>query len=285
MVTVMHTDEKGNMLQAFFVINVEHTKDIFITRLPNKTTYKIGEAIDYTDIALQTQALSGNTAYLRYGDARLTFDPPEGTIVSSDMDVNLPVTVTYTEGAHSRSTAFTLTVDKLLSMDVSLPPIKTQYQVGEEIDYSGISFIVRSTLETKNIGKNEVIFDVPEGTIASLSTSKTVTATYTNSDGFSISTTFNISIGMLNQLRIIQQPTKTTYKIGDALDYTGLRLVAETSNGIQTTLSGSDEGLILQPQEGTTVTADMGISINILVTYINEFNATAETNFTVSIEV
>ncbi len=282
-ITITYADEIGDSIQTSFDISIEQVRELLITQPPSQTVYKIGEALDYSGIALQAQTSSGITTDLYYGDARLTFAPPEGTIVSADMDINLPITITYTEGAHSRSTALTLTVDKLLSLTVSLLPRKTQYQVGEEISYDGISFIVTSTLETKTISSYDVVFDLPEGTIAQLNTPTTITATYTNEYDESISTTFDISIGVLNSLRIISQPTKTLYEAGEALDYTGLRLVAETSNGIQTALSASDEGLYFEPAWGTVITTAMGAKLNIVVTYFNEFSTSAGTSFTVDI--
>ncbi len=105
-----------------------------VTKLPDKTAYAAGEAIDYTGVVV-TASYSNNSTDDVTG--KCTFTPAEGKTFVPETDTN--VTVTYTEGQIELSCNFTLTemVEGTMTLRVDTMPDKTRYKQGDTLDYTG----------------------------------------------------------------------------------------------------------------------------------------------------
>lgn len=100
-----------------------------VTKVPNKTTYKSGEAFDPTGMVV--------TALYAYG---LTSDVTGYTVSPTILTDGISeVTITYTEGRVTKTTSTPVTVEKVLeSIEVTTPPTKTNYNYLESFDPTGM---------------------------------------------------------------------------------------------------------------------------------------------------
>ena len=129
-----------------------------------------------------------------------------------------------------------LIVGTLSSIEVTNMPTKTLYNSGEAIDYSGIKikaiYIDVEGKETvKEIDTANTIFSLPEDSIVTIDTPETILVSYTDNE-ITVSTTFSITLHIIKEL-IITPPTKTSYIIGEALDYTGLNVIGKYTDNVQ----------------------------------------------------
>lgn len=132
-------------------------------------------------------------------------------------------------------------------INISAPPSKTVYYVGDTPNYSGLKIGV------EQVGDNGYLLTYDENyselTITGFDSSapakeQTITVQY---KGFT--TTFTVEIKELVAqthlvgIRVDPLPKKTTYKLGQALSYTGGRLICEYSDGTTKTLYLDDPGV------------------------------------------
>ncbi len=132
-------------------------------------------------------------------------------------------------------------------INISVPPSKTVYYVGDTPNYSGLKIGVEQVgdkgyLLTYDENYSELTIT---GFDSSAPTEKqTITVQY---KGFT--TTFTVEIKEIVQqthlvgIRVDPLPNKLTYKLGQALSYTGGRLVCEYSDGTTKTLYLDDPGV------------------------------------------
>ena len=100
-------------------------ESIAVTKQPNKTTYKSGEAFDPTGMVI--------TGTYAFG---LTSDVTGYTVSPQILTDGISeVTITYTEGRVTKTTSVRVTVEKVLvSIEVTTPPSKTSYDYLESFD-------------------------------------------------------------------------------------------------------------------------------------------------------
>ncbi len=117
--------------------------DIEVAHNPNKTSYRIGETLDFTGLVINKVYQSeGSSAEDVTSDC--SFSPSEGsTVTSTDM---ITVTATYSEitelgDVKTYATEFYLDVVYLIGISVAQEPTKTEYYVGDNLDLSGIQVV------------------------------------------------------------------------------------------------------------------------------------------------
>lgn len=100
-----------------------------VTKAPNKTTYKSGEAFDPTGMVVTGQYSYGITSDV----TGYTVEPAILTDGISE------VVITYTEGRITKTTSTPVTVEKVLtSIEVTTPPTKTSYEYLESFSPAGM---------------------------------------------------------------------------------------------------------------------------------------------------
>ena len=199
-----------------------------VTHMPTKTRYFIGEAFDSTGLII--------TAY--YNDN--TSEQVTGyTLSSPDMSAygSKTVTVTFDE----KAVDFSILVVDITGIEIKTPPTKQEYLVGDTLDSTGLTVLVKYT-----DGTSEAItsgFTVSELDSSSIG-EKEITVSYKNHTA-----TFKVLVYELQGIRITHYPEKTYYRVGETFDPTGLVVVAMRTNNTEKeitdyTVSGFDSSKV-----------------------------------------
>lgn len=221
---------------------------IEVTHMPTKIRYFVGEAFDSTGLII--------TAY--YNDN--TSEQVTGyTLSSPDMSAygSKTVTVTFDE----KTVDFSILVVDITGIEIKTPPMKQEYLVGDTLDSTGLTVLVKYT-----DGTSETItsgFTISE--LDSLSIGeKEITVSYKNHTA-----TFKVLVYELQGIRITHYPEKTYYRVGETFDPTGLVVVAMWTDNTEKeitdyTVSGFDSS-----KAGTkTITVSYQAEIGGIETFI-----------------
>lgn len=237
---------------------------IAVTTNPTKMSYTQGESLDLTGIvvtATLTADLTSETTEVVTGSC--TFSPANGSVLSSIGSQT--VTVSYTDDGVTKTTNFSVTVAHAASgISVTSLPTKTNYTEGDTLDLSGIGVTLTYSDGTTEDVTSSCTFSPANGSTLSTSGTKTVTVSY---DG--MTTTFNVYVGevpSLDRIVIRTNPNKTTYSIGETLDYTGLVIGAIYDNHTEQQIPWTASGVVVSPAQGTTLNQAGTIALNVSYT-------------------
>lgn len=195
-----------------------------VTHMPTKTRYFIGETFDSTGLII--------TAY--YNDN--TSEQVTGyTLSSPDMSAygSKTVTVTFDE----KTVDFSILVVDITGIEIKTPPMKQEYLVGDTLDSTGLTVLVKYTDGTSEIiASGFTVSDLDSSSIGK----KEITVTYKTHTA-----TFKVLVYELQGIRITHYPEKTYYRVGETFDPTGLVVVAMRTDNIEKeitdyTISGFD---------------------------------------------
>lgn len=167
-----------------------------------------------------------------------------------------------------------LNVIQLTGLIISDP---TVYNLGDTIDYSTVTVLASYSDGSSEDVTSAVSYSQSDGITVTKNTNKNVTVTYTKAAGVSISDTMLLKIQIIDRL-IVTAPTKTSYVIGETLDFTGLSVVCRYTDGTTATVtsqvslshtngakvdsSTATEVVITYTESGETVTGSFGIAIS-----------------------
>ena len=181
---------------------------------PTKTTYNIGDVFDpagmevtvnfkmadgSTPSKIVTAYTYDNTPFTEAGEKKITISYGEKTA---------EITVTVTD----------VTLEKL---EVTTPPTKTLYYIGDNFEPTGMVITaVYSDESTREIAN----YTYAPDTISK--DTKAVTITYGNK-----SVEVPVTVSLVERLEITKQPTKTTYTVGEYFDPSGMEVTAYYSDG------------------------------------------------------
>lgn len=219
-----------------------------VTHMPAKIRYFVGEAFDSTGLII--------TAY--YNDN--TSEQVTGyTLSSPDMNAygNKTVTVTFDE----KTVDFSILVVDISGIEIKTPPTKQEYLVGDALDSTGLTVLVKYTDGTS--GTITSGFTVSELDSSSIG-EKEITVAYKNHTA-----TFKVLVYELQGIRITHYPEKTYYRVGETFDPTGLVVVALRTDNTEKeitdyTVSGFDSS-----KAGTkTITVSYQTEIGGIETFI-----------------
>ena len=188
---------------------------------PTKTTYFTGEAANYAGLVLTVTYSNGTTA-----------DITEGYTVTG-FDSATAGTKTLTVEYEGKTATFDVTIKaiELTSIEIATPATKTEYFVGDNADYAGLTIKANYNNGTSAIveGYNVTGFD------SATAGTKTITVTYEGK-----TTTFNVTIKAIEvtSIEIATPATKTEYFVGDNADYAGLTIKANYNNGTSAIVEG-----------------------------------------------
>lgn len=199
-----------------------------VTHMPDKIRYLVGETFDSTGLVI--------TAY--YNDN--TSEQVTGyTLSSPDMSAygSKTVTVTFDE----KTVDFSILVVDISGIEIKTPPTKQEYLVGDALDSTGLTVLVKYT-----DGTSETItsgFTVSELDSSSIG-EKEITVTYKNHTA-----TFKVFVYELQGIRITHYPEKTYYRVGETFDPAGLVVVALRTDNTEKeitdyTISGFDSSKV-----------------------------------------
>ena len=233
----------------------------------NNAAYNAGDRLDYDELNITAVYTNGTTQNIPPGS--VTFSLPEGTEIPADIALNLGISYTN-ENGESVSTECNLKGNKLSRLNV-LPPNKTHYDLYERVDYTGFeAYVVYVDGTTKDV-TNDVYISAKGTAYITPETERTVTVTYREA-GETVTATFEIDINS-SGIWVAQQPDKRVYRIGDKLDYTGIKIASNKGWVDKNTC-------VFSVKEGAEVTDTT--DEHITITH-EEFNKTDSTSFEIFI--
>jgi len=198
-------------------------QSIAITTPPTKTQYNLNDA------NLDTTGMVVTATYSDDSTAPVTGYTTSG--FSSTMAGSKTITVTYED----KTTTFTVMVNApgktLLSIAITTPPTKTQYELNEPLDTAGMvvtaaySDNTTPVISAGNGGYTMSSFD------SSTAGSKTVTVSYGGKTA-----DFTVMVNApgektLESIAVTTPPTKTQYTVGESLNTAGMVVTATYSDG------------------------------------------------------
>lgn len=139
--TITVTSSQNENATATFEVNVaENNKtvsDIFVSQMPEKTRYFVGDTVDAKGLVVKANYTDGSQGYIF--DSQYTISPD--TLTTSGREV--PVTITYTAD-QTKTTTYNVEVTKTVKeIIVTQNPEKTNYYLGETMDTTGIEVSVK----------------------------------------------------------------------------------------------------------------------------------------------
>jgi predicted CoA-binding protein len=212
---------------------VKTLQSIDITTQPAKTVYMVGESLDAAGMVVTATYSDGSVSAV-IGYTASGFDSSEAVGTQT-------VTVRYTYEGVTQTTDFTVSIvaspKTLTAIDITTPPRKTVYLVGEILDTTGIAVTATYSDEsTEEVSGYTVTgFDSSEAV-----GTQTITVRYTYG-GVTKTATFTVSITAnrtLSLIAITTPPTKIAYTVGESLDTTGMAVTATYSDGSASPVTG-----------------------------------------------
>ena len=202
-----------------FDITVEdNLSGMIIKTLPTKLDYKYGESLDLTGGTIEVTKESGAKEIIN-----MTSSMVSG--YNSKIIGNQILTVTY-EGITQQ---FSVNVKDYIAKLKVIPPTKTKYEYGEDIDLTGgkVSLVTAS-------GKIEETVDLTAAMISGFESKKEGTQNINVSyKGFNSS--FNVNVkDTIKAISMASMPNKTSYKYGEDIDVTGATIYVVKTSGIYT---------------------------------------------------
>jgi uncharacterized protein YkuJ len=224
-----------------------------LTALPSKVIYTAGELFDPTDMVVTAVYNDGSSEVV----TTYTYDMSPLVLGQQSIDVafnSLSVTVSITVNSAALS-----------SIEVTTQPIKVEYVVGQEVDYSGIVVTAHfADASTEVISFNDLAFSGFDS--AAPVTGQVITVTYGGQE-----TTFTVDIieKVVSDVAITQFP-RVVYFIGETATWSGLEVVVVYND--DSTEAVSFEDLVISGFDSSVV-GSFDITVAYL-TYEAEFSIT-----------
>lgn len=143
-----------------------------------------------------------------------------------------------------------------LTLAVTSSPTTTQYIVGDTLNLSGMVVTATRRDGTPVNVTSSCTFSPANGSSLSSSGTQNITITY---QGKSITT--SVSVYVLNRIAVTTAPTKTSYKVGETISYSGIvvKAYANSDNIVRTVTSECS----YSPASGTTLSSTGSFSSTI----------------------
>ena len=175
--------------------------------------------------------LTGGTIYIKYSNGQSrTCDITRSMISGFDNTTEGTKTITVTCGG--KTATFTVSVVKrvLESISIATAPNKTSYIVGEKLDTTGLKVMASYSDNTSTTVTDYTV----TGFNSDAAGEQTITVTY---QGKTASFKVNVNARLLESISIATAPNKTSYIVGEKLDTTGLKVMANYSDNTSTAVT------------------------------------------------
>lgn len=252
---------------------------IAVTEAPTKTTYYLNEEFDPAGMVVTATYSDGKTKAVEgYTNTSIAevWENLEQNILMYTIDI------AYTEDKVTRHAKQEITLNKselqipkLTILEITAPPTKTAYAVGEKFDKTGMIVTATYDDESKQIVTNYTYTPTEELT----SDVTEIVISYTEG-GITQEVRQAITVGnqeqekALSKIAITAPPRKTTYNVGEEFDKTGMVVTATYSDdSVETVtdytvlptrkLQAADTKVTVQyTKDGITKQADQPITVN-----------------------
>ena len=193
-----------------------------------KLTYEIGEVIDFSGIKVTTRY--EDASYNKeYAFADLTIVGAEDVTTTSG---NKQITISFYDTYHEMERKVYVMISvpvKLLSFVVDNTSVKTQYEIGEAIDFSGIQ--ATATYNDASLNKVYAFADLTityANDITATTGNKQIVVSFMDPNlGVPQEATVTISVPVkFISFDVDTSLVKTEYEIGEAIDFSGIKATA-----------------------------------------------------------
>ncbi len=223
---------------------------------PTKLNYEHGDIIDYAG-SVVTISYSDDSKYSEslqkaIEDGKVTVDRTKADVNNSNF------VVTAVEDITQNKTININVTDPVNSIKLIASPTNTSYNTGDAIDLTGgiIETKTKSGV-TKNINlpdssviSDTVLADINSSNIQGnkwttssglLAGNQKITLSYTDSNNVTKTTSFTVTVNdSISEIKIKDNPSKTTYKYGDSLELENGKITVLTVGGASFDLSMED---------------------------------------------
>lgn len=256
-------------------LTVFELQNLTVVSGPTKTEYYGGEQL----------LLAGTEIRANYSDGTFknvtelcTYRPVNGAVLD---DTIQSVLVTYTEGLVTKTATLPLTVHALVLEAISITTVpKTAYRPNEVLDLTGIVVTaVYNSRGTKDVTA-QCTFNPVDGTRLTTPGESAVMVTYTEGS-VTKHASFAIYVAeevVLASLTITANPTKMTYRQGDALDVSGISVTASYTDGTNRIVTAD---CTYEPANGSTLST---VGTQIIQVRYTEAGVTKTVTFNVTVE-
>ena len=270
-VTIVYTTDGNTFTQDFSLEETIFT-GISVTAQPTKTAYRAGENINYDGIVVKAMYSSGLSKIIT---SDCTFSPVAGKAFDASTDTT--VTISYIEDGITKTCTMSLTA-LLFTISVTTSPTKTAYKQGELIDYTGLA--VTATYQSRTVDVTNVCTITPaEGKPFDPETDTAVNISYTENNETEVTMLQLTSVEPIS-IAITHQPTKTSYMMGEVIDYTGLVVTATYADNTTqdvTSFCSFSSGAAFHPTNDETVVITLG-NLSTTLALTSTYNNTASIN-------
>lgn len=256
-VSILNGNARGRIMQSgtAYVAPSNELLYIEVEDGSYKEKYNLNENIDYTGIIVWAYYEDEHRENVA---SQCTFDPAQGTRITEEKGYK--VNITYTKDGKTFTTNIYLEVNYLVSIYMDKEPTKDEYFIGETLDLSGI--VIKAIYPDKKDKDvtSKCTFNPGSGTVItpSIVTSNTVKINVSYTE-FGVTKTCVVTLPalpvLLEEIKITSFP-KTTYKVGETLDLTGIGVTAYYNNG---TTADVTQQSTYEPADGTTITTSTSI--------------------------
>lgn len=238
-----------------FDVEVALLTGLEIVTPPTKVIYAQNETIDYTGIVVNAvysdSGVSDVTRYVEYSIAA-------GTVLT---DIGgQTITVSYRDSANdTASTELKIKVyEKIVKSLTITPPTRINYRLGDNVDLTGCVVIANYSDDTTADVTNSCVF-TPANNSQITNAIDSIAVSYTENE---VTVTGEISIEVVTlDYLTLENNGKSSYAIGEALDYSGITATAHYSNGNSKDVTADT---VFTPAAGSIITSS---AMEILATY------------------
>lgn len=214
--SVTYTDSKGTAN----VVEKPYLTGISVKTPPTKTEYYAGDNFDPNGLVLNLTYSSGNPGTRKWSESGITYKSNTGLTAGQTS-----VEISY----GGKSTTTSITVKPLEVTEISSVSLKDntkKFKQGGSVEKSDLAVVVKY-----NSGKTQTLadsdYEIADNTNLNVGTA-TIKVSYK-----SFTKTLNVNVDPLEEkgIEIKTNPNKTSYKIGDKFDPTGMEVVIKYEDG------------------------------------------------------
>ena len=215
---LVHYTEDDHEIEAIQKIKVLKMTKLEVTKAPAKTTYKVGEKFDETGMVVTATYEDGSKQVIT--DYRI--------LNGASLEVGQKkVTINYSDGDREIDTFQEIELLKRITkIEITKAPTKTTYKAGEKFDKAGME--VTATYEDGTTG---VITDYKVANGEKLEGGQQQVLVHYTEDDREIEAIQKITVFKMTKLEVTKAPAKTTYKVGEKFDETGMVVTATYEDG------------------------------------------------------
>ena len=196
-----------------------------IVKYPAKTVYVVGETLDLTGLEIESIYNNGTRQKEDLATAEISGFNSSKPVKGQEVVIRIK---------GMRAVVRVDIVSKALaSIQITKLPVKTTYLVGETADWRGLE-----VTGTYNDGTKEVL-SVGGNHITGFDSSKPLKGQKITVTVNGLTATFTVDIEgkVLESIRVVKDPQKRVYKVGESLNVTGLLVYAKYADGSEESIS------------------------------------------------